>query len=113
MFLTPDLRVLAEGVSHAMVRRVVITGMGAVTPLAADLKSNWDRLLAGQSGIGLIEQIDTKEFKVKIGGEVKNWQPEKFFDSKACRRMDRFAQFAMVAALEAWADAGIDMARED
>jgi 3-oxoacyl-[acyl-carrier-protein] synthase II len=96
-----------------MMRRVVITGMGAVTPLAADLKSYWDRLLAGQSGIGFIEEVDTTEFKVKIGGEVKNWHPEKFFDSKACRRMDRFSQFAMVAALEAWTDAGLDIARED
>lgn len=96
-----------------MMRRVVITGMGAVTPLAADLRSYWDRLLAGKSGIGPIEQIDTTEFKVKFGGEVKNWHPEKYFDSKACRRMDRFAQFAMVAALEAWQDAGIDVNKEN
>lgn len=94
-------------------RRVVITGMGAVTPLAADLKTYWDRLLAGQSGIGLIEQVDTKDFKVKLGGEIKNWNTDKFFDSKTARRMDRFAQFAMVAALEAWADAGIDLTKED
>ena len=59
-------------------RRIVITGMGAVTPpLAVDLKTYWDALVSGRSGIGLIEQIDTKEFKVKIGGEVKNWMPEK------------------------------------
>jgi 3-oxoacyl-[acyl-carrier-protein] synthase II len=96
-----------------MARRVVITGMGVVTPLAADLRSYWDGLLAGRSGIGLIEQINTKEFKVKFGGEVKNWTPEKVFDSKAVRRMDRFSQFAMVAALEAWNDAGVDMSRED
>jgi 3-oxoacyl-[acyl-carrier-protein] synthase II len=96
-----------------MMRRVVITGMGAVTPLAADLKTYWDRLLAGKSGIGLIEQIDTTEFKVKIGGEVKDWHPEKFLDSRTCRRMDRVSQFAMVAALEAWNDAGLDIAKED
>ena len=96
-----------------MMRRVVITGMGAVTPLAADVNTYWDRLLSGKSGIGQIELVDTKEFKVKFGGEVKNWAPEKFFDSKACRRMDRFAQFAMVAALEAWKDAGLDLAKED
>jgi 3-oxoacyl-[acyl-carrier-protein] synthase II len=96
-----------------MMRRVVITGMGAVTPLATDLKTYWERLLAGKSGIGLIEQVDTREFKVKFGGEVKNWRPEKFFDSKACRRMDQFSQFAMVAALEAWTDAGLDIAKED
>jgi 3-oxoacyl-[acyl-carrier-protein] synthase II len=96
-----------------MMRRVVITGMGAVTPLAVDLKTYWDRLLAGQSGIGFIELIDTKDFKVKIGGEVKNWAPEKVFDSKACRRMDRFSQFAMVAAHDALKDSGFDIARED
>ncbi len=96
-----------------MTRRVVITGMGVVTPLAADLKSYWDGLLAGRSGVGLIEQIDTKEFKVKFGGEVKNWAPEKIFDSRAVRRMDRFSQFAMVAALEAIKDAGFELAKED
>jgi 3-oxoacyl-[acyl-carrier-protein] synthase II len=96
-----------------MMRRVVITGMGAVTPLAIDVPSYWNRLLAGQSGVGYIEQIDTKDFKVKIGGEVKNWMPEKVFDSKACRRMDRFSQFAMVAAVEALKDSGIDLASED
>ncbi|MSQ93683.1 MAG: beta-ketoacyl-[acyl-carrier-protein] synthase II [Gemmataceae bacterium] len=96
-----------------MTRRVVITGMGTVTPLAIDVPTYWTRLLAGQSGIGFIEQIDTKEFKVHIGGEVKNWTPEKVFDTKAVRRMDRFSQFAMVAAVEAWRDSGLDIGKED
>src|SRR5437660_147221 len=96
-----------------MMRRVVITGMGAVTPLAVDLQTYWDRLLAGKSGIGYIELIDTKEFKVKIGGEVKNWAPEKIFDTKSCRCMDRFSQFAMVAAHDAIKDSGFDIAKED
>jgi len=96
-----------------MVRRVVITGMGVVTPLAVDLQTYWDRLLAGQSGIGYIELIDTKEFRVKIGGEVKNWAPETIFDSKACRRMDRFSQFAMVGAHHAIKDSGLDISKED
>jgi 3-oxoacyl-[acyl-carrier-protein] synthase II len=96
-----------------MMRRVVITGMGAVTPLAVDLQSYWDRLLAGCSGIGYIEQIDAKEFKIRIGGEVKNWMPEKVFDTKACRRMDRFSQFAMVAAHQALHDSGFDLSHED
>jgi 3-oxoacyl-[acyl-carrier-protein] synthase II len=87
-------------------RRVVITGMGAVTPIALDLKSYWDRLLSGKSGVGFIEQMDTKEFKVKIGGEIKNFDAGKYFDSRAARRMDRFSQFAMVAGLEAAASAG-------
>jgi 3-oxoacyl-[acyl-carrier-protein] synthase II len=96
-----------------MVRRVVITGMGAVTPLATDIPSYWDRLLSGKSGIANIELVDTAEFAVKIGGEVKNWAPEKFFDSRACRRMDRFSQFAMVAAVEAIKDSGLDIAKHD
>ncbi len=96
-----------------MSRRVVITGMGTVTPLAIDVPTFWERLLAGQSGIGFIELVDTKDFKVKIGGEVKNWTPEKVFDTKAVRRMDRFSQFAMVASVEAWKDSGLDIAKED
>src|SRR5205085_106416 len=94
-------------------RRVVITGMGVVCPLATDLRSYWDGLLAGRSGIGLIELIDASAFKVKIGGEVKNWQPEKYMDARAAHRLDRFAQFAMVAATEALRDAGLDCSRED
>ena len=96
-----------------MRRRVVITGMGTVNPLATDVPTYWNALLEGKSGIGSIEQIDTKEFRVKFGGEVKNWKPETWFDTKACRRMDRFTQFAMVAALEAWKNAGLDTAKSD
>ncbi len=96
-----------------MRRRVVITGMGTVNPLATDVPTYWKALLEGKSGIGPIEQIDTKEFRVKFGGEVKNWKPETWFDTKACRRMDRFTQFAMVAALEAWKNAGLDTAKID
>ena len=96
-----------------MTRRVVITGMGVVCPLATDLKSYWDALLAGKSGIGRIELLDTTLFKVKIGGEIKHWRPEKYLDARAAHRLDRFAQFAMVAGLEAVKDAGLDFAKED
>lgn len=95
-----------------MTRRVVITGLGTVSPLGTDTKTYWDGLLAGRSGITLIEQLDTSAFKVRFGGEVK-WDADKHFDSKTARRMDRFAQFAMVAALEAVKDCGIDFAKED
>src|SRR5262245_10089148 len=95
-----------------MTRRVVITGLGTVCPLAIDTPTYWNGLLAGQSGITQIEQLDTKEFKVKFGGEVK-WRPEQHFDTKTARRLDRFAQFAMVAAIEAVKDCGIDFAKED
>ena len=94
-------------------RRVVITGMGIVSPSATDVPSYWAGLLAGKSGIGPILQLNTAEFKVKFGGEVPNWDFAKYFDTKAARRVDRFSQFAMVAALEAWKDCGIDIAKED
>lgn len=96
-----------------MTRRVVITGMGTVCPTAVDLKTYWEGLLAGRSGVGLIEQMDTSKFKVKIAGEVKHFEPERWLDSKAARRLDRFAQFGMVAAINAVQDSGLDFAKED
>jgi 3-oxoacyl-[acyl-carrier-protein] synthase II len=96
-----------------MTRRVVITGMGTVSPLGLDLKSYWHDLLAGRSGIGPIQQIDTKDFKVKFGGEVKNFQPEDHLEVRAARRLDRFAQFAVVGAMAAFKDSGLDLAKED
>ena len=82
-------------------RRVVITGMGTVNPLSTDLKSYWHGLCAGKSGIGLIEQFDTTAFKVRFGGEVKHFTPEPTVDARTARRLDRFAQFALVAAASA------------
>jgi 3-oxoacyl-[acyl-carrier-protein] synthase II len=94
-------------------RRVVITGLGTVNPLGWDVKGYWKALCAGKSGIGPIEQLDTSAFKVKFGGEVKNWTPDEFIDSKTTRRLDRFAQFALVASLAAVKDSGLDFAKED
>jgi 3-oxoacyl-[acyl-carrier-protein] synthase II len=96
-----------------MTRRVVITGMGTVNPLSNDVKEFWHALLAGKSGVGPIRQLDTTPFKVKFGGEVPDWKPEAFFDSKAAKRMDRYAQFAMVASMAAVKDSGIDFSKED
>src|SRR4051794_31983982 len=96
-----------------MTRRVVITGLGTVCPVATDTPSYWQSLLQGKSGIGPITLIDTKDFKVKFGGEVKNFAPDKFMDTRSARRLDRFAQFAMVAATEALKDSGLDLAKED
>src|SRR5476651_2674309 len=96
-----------------MTRCVVITGLGTVNPLASDVKSTWQGLLAGRSGIGPLEQFDTSAFKVRFGGEVKNWDPEKYLDSKTARRLDRYAQFGVVAAVEAVKDSGLDISRED
>jgi 3-oxoacyl-[acyl-carrier-protein] synthase II len=70
-------------------------------------------LLAGRSGISLIEQLDTTPFKVKFGGEVKGFEPDKLLDSKAARRLDRFAQFAVVASIAAVKDSGIDFSKDD
>ncbi len=96
-----------------MTRRVVISGMGTVNPLSTDVASTWRALLAGHSGIAPILQMDTTAFRVHFGGEVKNWNPGAFFDSKAAKRLDRYAQFAIVAALEAVKDSGFDVANED
>src|SRR5436309_3916114 len=96
-----------------MTRRVVITGMGTVNSLSADLKGFWQALCAGRSGVGLIEQFDTSAFKVKFGGEVKNFDPETVLDPRTARRLDRFAQFALVAAIDAVKDSGLDFGKED
>jgi 3-oxoacyl-[acyl-carrier-protein] synthase II len=96
-----------------MTRRVVITGMGTVNPLSSDLKGFWEGLCAGRSGVGFIEQFDTVKHKVKIAGEVKHFAPETVLDPKTSRRLDRFAQFALVAAHHAVKDSGLDLARED
>jgi 3-oxoacyl-[acyl-carrier-protein] synthase II len=96
-----------------MRRRVVITGMGTVNPLSTELKSYWHGLCAGKSGIALLELFDTSAFKVKIGGEVKHWNPENWIDAKTARRVDRFTQFALASAVQAVKDSGLDFAKED
>src|SRR5438874_7913092 len=96
-----------------MTRRVVITGMGTVNPLSSDVKEFWRALCAGRSGISRIEQLDTSAFKVKFGGEVKQFNPEPALEAKTARRLDRFAQFALVASIAAVKDSGLDFGRED
>src|SRR5262245_16946160 len=94
-------------------RRVVITGMGTVNPVAHDVAAYWKALLAGKSGVGPITLLDSTAFKVHFAGEVKDFKPEAVINSKEVRRMDRFAQFGLVAALEAVRDSGVDFAKED
>jgi 3-oxoacyl-[acyl-carrier-protein] synthase II len=94
-------------------RRVVITGLGTVNPLAHDVPAYWKALLAGRSGVGPITLLDSSAFKVHFAGEVKDFRPEAVINSKEVRRMDRFAQFGMFAALEAVRDGGLDFAKED
>src|SRR6266851_5555479 len=96
-----------------MTRRVVVTGLGTVNSLSSNLPDFWQALCAGRSGIGLIDLFDTTAFKTKFGGQVKNWEPEKSMDGKTARRLDRFAQFAVVASISAVKDSGIDFGRED
>ncbi len=88
-------------------RRVVITGMGAVTPCGIGVNEFWKNMLDGVSGISLTEAMDTTRHTVKISGEIKNFEPEKYLDAKEAKRMDRFTQFAVVAADEAIRDAGL------
>jgi 3-oxoacyl-[acyl-carrier-protein] synthase II len=90
-------------------RRVVITGMGAITPLGQDVESFWRALLEGRSGIDWMTLADMTNYPCKIAGEVKDWQPERFIDRKEARRMARFSQFAVAAAGQALADAGLDL----
>ncbi len=96
-------------------RRVVITGLGAVTPCGIGTDNFWNAMLEGKSGISLIERIDTEKQAVKIAAEIKDtdFNPEDYMDSKDAKRMDRFTQFAVVAADEAIADSGIDEADID
>ena len=96
-------------------RRVVITGMGAVTPCGIGVNKFWNAMLNGKSGVSLIESIDTEKHTVKIAGEIKDkdFNPEDYIEPKDAKRMDRFTQFAMVAADEAIADAKLDEAGID
>ena len=96
-----------------MRRRVVITGMGTVNSLCCEVCRFWRALCNGQSGVGPIGQFDTTHFKVHFGGEVKDWNPEAHLDSKTARRLDRFAQFALVAATAAVKDSGVNLEHED
>jgi 3-oxoacyl-[acyl-carrier-protein] synthase II len=93
-------------------RRVVVTGLGAVTPVGTSVPDTWASLLAGCSGIDTISLFDPSGFDVRIGGEVKHFRPEEHISPKDLRHMDRSARFALVASKEATADAGLNMAAE-
>lgn len=94
-------------------RRVVVTGMGLVTSVGIGLKATWSALLENVSGVGPITLYDASRHKVKIAGEVKNFDPGNYIDAKAATRMDRFTQMACVAAAEAVKDSGLDFTKED
>lgn len=90
-----------------MDRRVVVTGLGAVTPCGLDVPSTWESMVAGRSGTALVSKFDTSSMPVHIAAEVKGFEVERRIDKKLARRLDLFAQYAMYAADEALADAGL------
>ena len=94
-------------------RRIVITGMGVVSPLGCDIGTFWDRLTAGQSGIGLIDNFDTVNHGVKIAGQVADFDVNAFIEPKAQRRMDAFSRFAVAASQLAVDDSGLDLGSEN
>jgi 3-oxoacyl-[acyl-carrier-protein] synthase II len=94
-------------------KRVVVTGMGALTPLGNDLQSYWNGLANGVSGADKITLFDTTKFRANFACEVKNFNPENFMDRKEARKMDRFAQFANVTTDEAIKDSGLDLEKID
>jgi 3-oxoacyl-[acyl-carrier-protein] synthase II len=93
-------------------RRVVVTGLGAVTPIGLDVESTWSSLLAGDSGAAEITQFDHADYKVHFACEVKDFDPTEWIDRKDARRMDRFTHLVLAAARQAEADSGIDIASE-
>jgi len=93
-------------------RRVVITGLGAVTPLGNDVETSWANLLAGESGAGPITHFDHTDYPVHFACELKEFDPAQWMDRKRARRMDRFAQMILAAARQAEADSGIDIKAE-
>ena len=90
-----------------MERRVVVTGIGAITPIGNNADEFWKGLKEGKCGIDTITAFDVSDFKVKLAAEVKGYNPEDYFDKRSARRLDKFAQFAMIAAREAMKDSGM------
>ena len=96
-----------------MARRVVITGMGAITPLGNDVESFWAGLKKGKTAVAPITKFDTTDCKVKLAAEVKDFDVTKYMDFKTAKRMEGFSQYAVAAATEAYESSGLDMSKED
>ncbi len=96
-----------------MRRRVVVTGLGAVTALSCKVEDLFDRLCRGESGVHTIQRFDTSRFRSNFGGEITHWSTEGYLALKEAKRLDRFTQFAMVASIDAVRDAGLDFSKED
>ncbi len=89
--------------------RVVVTGMGAITPIGNNLEDYWQGLITGKNGIGHVTRFDTSKHACQIGGEVKGFDPHDYFERKEAKRMDRFAQFGVAGSLQAVADSGLEI----
>jgi len=96
-----------------MRNRVVITGLGAVTPIGNDVSTFWKNMISGVSGIDYVTAFDTSEYTTRIAGEVKNFNPEDYMDRKEAKRVDRFIQFAIAATKQALAQADLDISKMD
>ena len=96
-----------------MKKRVVLTGLGAITPIGTGKEAFWSALLAGKSGIGRITRFDPSDFATQIAGEVKDFEPANYMDKKEAKRMDRFTQFAVAATRMAIEDSGLNLETED
>ena len=94
-------------------RRVVITGMGAITPIGNSVEEFWNGIKEGKTGFGPITYFDTADYRCKLAAEVKDFDPAQYMDKKSARRMEQFCQFAVAAAGQAIADAGLIMEQED
>ena len=103
---------MADNGSNNGRRRVVVTGLGAVSPLGLDVRTTWDALLAGASGAAEITHFDHTDYKVHFACEVKDFDPTNWIDRKDARRMDRFAHLVLAAAVQAQEDAGLDIRAE-
>ncbi len=96
-----------------MKRRVVVTGLGAITPIGNSVDEFWDSIKNGRTGFGPITYFDTSDYKCHIAAQVKDFEPERYMDKKAARRMELFSQYAVAAAKEAIDDSGLDIDSED
>ena len=96
-----------------MERRVVITGLGAITPIGNKVEEFWEGIKKGECGIDTITAFDVTDFKVKLAAEIKGYEPEDYFDKREAKRLDKFSQYAMIAAREAWNDSGLDKEKEN
>src|ERR1700693_2920758 len=94
-------------------RRVVVTGLGLVTPLGIGIEKNWEALMAGRSGIGLITRFDISDYPTKIAGQVPDFDPLDWIEKKDVRKMDLFIQYAMGAAEQAMRQSGLQITEEN